>query len=854
MTLAGGARLGPYEIVSLIGAGGMGEVYKARDTRLGRDVAIKVLPSSFAADPERLRRFEQEARAVAALSHPNILAVYDIGQGDGVSYLVSELLEGESLRQMLERGPVSHRKTVAYAIQIAQGLAAAHSKDIAHRDLKPDNVFITRDGRVKILDFGLAKTVQKKAGATDATMTVAGTSTDAGTVMGTVGYMSPEQVRGAAVDCRTDIFSFGAVLYEMLTGQRAFKRDTAAETMTAILNEEPPELQAAAHPVPPALERTVRHCLEKSPDQRFQSARDLAFDLESLTSLTGSGSVLAAKRKAKRTWWYGAAAVAAVALAALVGWKMALASHPAQGSQFHQVTYRQGIFDTSRYSPDGHNIFYTAAWEGGAPQIYTVAANGTGGHPVGVENARLLSVSKQGVLAVALNPQNLAALLYPGTLARSTSEGAPKPEIENVEAADFTPDGESLAIVRYLPDKQICQLEYPVGKVLYSDAGLNDLRFSEDGKYLAFIAHDNFTDDRGKVVILRSNGEKVTESTMYESAEGLAWNSSGHEVWFTSPLESGAVHALSLSGNARDPLSVAGRLFLNDIAANGQLLVNQGLVRRGMIVSSGDGRAQRDLSWLDFGYLRDLSDDGKMILFEEEGSESDAYAVYVRNSDGSPAVPIGSGYGLALSKDKKWALADKLTEPVHEIWLLPVGAGEARRMSPERLSPEIAASFVGDGRRIVYVAEEKGRPQRTWIQDISGGEPRALTEEGMGGWIVSPDGKWLLTGTGGPDTLPSTLTPIDGGKPVPIVGLKSDNRVLGWTSDGQLYVGSQVAGSKTTFHIEKMNPHTGARVPWHDFASVPMGGVRTDNLVITPDGNWLGYNYRLGLSDLYTVN
>jgi Tol biopolymer transport system component len=862
MALTAGARLGPYEIVSLIGAGGMGEVYKARDTRLGRDVAVKVLPASFTVDPERLRRFEQEARAVAALSHSGILAVYDIGQHDGTPYLVSELLEGESLRELLVRGPLSHRKAIAYAIQIAQGLAAAHSKDIAHRDLKPDNLFITRDGRVKILDFGLAKTIEKRGGQiagqiasqSDATVTVQGTATDAGLVMGTVGYMSPEQVRGAAVDCRTDIFSFGAVLYEMLTGQRAFRRNTAAETMTAILNDDPPELQQSAQPVPPALERTVRHCLEKSPDQRFQSARDLAFDLESLTSLTGSGGVAAAKGKVTRIWWYVAALALVVLVGAIAGWKLIPGAHPVMGSQFHQVTYRQGMFNTSRYAPDGKAIYYSAAWQGSTPQIYTVAADGVGGHPVGVENARLLAVSKQGVLAIALSPQNVAALLQPGTLARSTNEGAPKPEIENIEAADFTPDGSALAIVRYLPDKPICQLEYPIGKVLYTAPAVDDVRFSPDGKNLAFMTHADPTDDRGTIVILRTSGEKVAESQMYDSLQGLAWNPSGNEVWFTSPLESGAIRTLSLSGKSREPLSVAGRLFLNDISASGQLLVNQGLVRRGMIVSSADSRVQHDVSWLDFGYLRDLSDDGKMVLFEEEGSESASYAVYVRATDGSPAVPIGEGYGLALSKDKKWALADKLTEPVHEVWLLPVGAGEPKRLSPSRLTPSIAATFLPDGKRVVYVAQEAGRPARSWIQDVNGSEPRAVTAEGTVGFLVSPDGKWLLAGTAPSDGLaPTLLMPVDGGTTEPIVGLKPNNRVLGWTSDGQLFVGSRI-GETTAFHIEKMNPHTGARSPWHDFAAPTMAGIRVDNFMITPDGMAYGYDYRLGLSDLYTVN
>jgi serine/threonine protein kinase len=259
----------------------MGEVYRARDTRLGRDVALKILPESFTRDTDRLLRFEQEARAVAALNHPNILAIHDVGKNNDSPFLVSELLEGESLRDLLEQGALPQRRAIEYGAQIAQGLAAAHEKSVVHRDLKPENLFITKDGRVKILDFGLAKLVVKTDETAGRTMTSAHTS--AGTVMGTASYMAPEQVRGEAADPRTDIFAFGAVMYEMLSGHRAFRRDTPAETMTAVLREEPPELSDSTHPLSPALEKIVRRCVEKDPNQRFQSAKDLSFALSALS-------------------------------------------------------------------------------------------------------------------------------------------------------------------------------------------------------------------------------------------------------------------------------------------------------------------------------------------------------------------------------------------------------------------------------------------------------------------------------------------------------------------------------------------------------------------------------------------
>jgi eukaryotic-like serine/threonine-protein kinase len=324
MALSVGTKLGPYEILGAIGAGGMGEVYRASDTRLGREVALKIVPGSFAGDADRLRRFEQEARAVATLNHPNILAVFDIGQYEGSPFLVSELLEGESLRETLDRGPLAQRKTIEYGVQIAHGLAAAHEKAIVHRDLKPENIFVTKDGRIKILDFGLAKLVQSSGDVENCITlaTLATGATAAGVVLGTPGYMSPEQVRGQAADARTDIFAFGAVLYEMLSGVRVFRRDTPAESMTAILREDPPEIADATRPVSPALDRIVRRCLEKSPEQRFQSARDLSFALSALSGTDSSGFTKAPAAPAVphhiswRLWVTLATAMIAIALAA----------------------------------------------------------------------------------------------------------------------------------------------------------------------------------------------------------------------------------------------------------------------------------------------------------------------------------------------------------------------------------------------------------------------------------------------------------------------------------------------------------------------------------------------------------
>lgn len=342
MALAAGTILGDYEIRSPLGAGGMGEVYTARDTRLDREVAIKVLPESINFNPDRLRRFEQEARAAAALNHPNILAVYQMATHEGVSYMVTELLSGETLGERLRRGAIPVRSAIDYATQIARGLAAAHDKGIVHRDLKPDNLFLTKDGRIKILDFGLAKLTQPQTSSADEKTRTVSAGTEPGVVMGTVGYMSPEQVRGEAADHRSDIFSFGTILYEMVTGKRTFRKPTSAETMAAILNEDPPPISQLVPNTPPALQRVVHRCLEKAPEQRFHSAHDLAFALETLSDSTISPSTASHQPETKRSSRLQtviAGAVVAALLAAVLAYLWTRPESVPRVSNYVQLTH-----------------------------------------------------------------------------------------------------------------------------------------------------------------------------------------------------------------------------------------------------------------------------------------------------------------------------------------------------------------------------------------------------------------------------------------------------------------------------------------------------------------------------------
>ena len=398
MALPSGTRIGPYEIADPIGSGGMGEVYRARDTRLGRNVAVKVLPSSFASDAERVRRFEQEAQAAGQVNHPNILAIYDVGSHDGSPYVVSELLDGQTLRELLTDGPLPIRKTIDYASQTALGLAAAHDRGIVHRDLKPDNLFLTPDGRVKILDFGLAKLVEP---------TVSGTSpsesktilvdTQPGMVLGTVGYMSPEQVRGQPANHRADIFGLGAVLYEMISGTRAFGGDSAVETMNAILKQDPPELSGSQHDLPPILDGIVRRCLEKQPEQRFQSASDLAFALGAISGASGSGisGLEPATERSTRGGVTVAVRAALVIVAAIIGVAVGMNLTTPELIQpiFHRLTYSRGAVGAARLSADGRTIVYSAAWgrPAGAGLLHAARGHGVAAaRPRGCRSSRCL--------------------------------------------------------------------------------------------------------------------------------------------------------------------------------------------------------------------------------------------------------------------------------------------------------------------------------------------------------------------------------------------------------------------------------------------------------------------------------
>ena len=900
MPLQPNSMLGPYQIVGILGEGGMGAVYRARDTRLGRDVAIKVITNITDGDQERIARFEQEARATGMLNHPNLLTVFDVGHDQNMPYLVSELLEGESLRSRLERGPLSPRKAVDAAHQIAQGLAAAHEKGVVHRDLKPDNIFLTRDGRVKILDFGIAK-LTSRAGADGPTFAMA--ATEPGMVLGTVGYMSPEQVRGEQVDQRSDIFSFGAIVYEMLTGLRAFRKSSSIETLRAILKEDPPDLAEVLPGIPPALDRLVRRCLEKDREQRFQSARDLAFNLETLSTmatsagtLSGSGarglaqpSTTGASTAPTMTMRREPAAapaptaahttarprtttmltrpkrrisplllalfyIASVAGAAWGAWKFATRkSEEVHEVRFERITFRRGEVRGARFTPDGDSIVYSATWDGKPSEVFVASRSATEARPFGLVDAEVLAVSKSEV-AVLLRPNRLSGL---GTLARvPLAGGVPRELADNVLQADWSPDGSNLAAIHMVDGRY--RVEYPLGNVKYESARqIRDVRVSPDGKRVAFI--EQIVGDFQVLVVESAKPEPVAQGWSH-GARGLAWRPDGQALWITGTSTSAppSLFAIDLNGQTRLVSRLTGFMRLFDISSRGDVLIADGNWRAALMWSGGAGDTmgappERDLAWLDWSMLADLSPDGKTILFNESREGGGAKGgVYLRRVDESAPIRIGEGFGFALSPDGKWAIS----RAGSKLALLPTGTGMSRELKVEGPFGNAAAWFP-DSRRVVVDGVEGAQAEsyRLYIVDTLDETKKPLSPPNIsdgGGrlrpFAVSPDGHRVA---GLDADAKIVLYNVDSDQPATAVpGTEAGELPVQWSADGaSIFV---YRPTDLPAKVDRIDIASGTRTPWRQLTPADVAGVYTIAPVfITPDANGYAYNALRSVNDLY---
>ncbi|MBL8137570.1 MAG: protein kinase [Acidobacteria bacterium] len=859
MSLPPGARLGPYEIVAKIGAGGMGEVFRARDSRLGRDVAIKVLPADVSARPDRLRRFAQEARAAAALSHPNVLAVYDVHVEGESPYVVSELLEGETLRDALQRGPLPARRAVDIAVQVASGLAAAHQKGIVHRDVKPANIFLTADGRAKVLDFGLARIVEP--GDTDAVTTLIGQepATLPGTVLGTVGYMAPEQVRGEVVDARADVFSLGTVCYEMLAGRRAFTGDTSVEIMAAIIRSDPPDLPPET---PPGLSRIVRRCLEKLPAQRFQSAADVAFALDAVAGGTApsvSASVAAAPPPTPPAARAGPGVAAAVAAAFLVGgglvWAALRMFTPAPVAE---VVYEAKTFDrlpvmNARFMPDGQTIVYSAASRGYAPALYVISPTAEAPQRLDVPDAHLLSVSAKGELALIVNARYLQQRLYAGTLARMTLGSSPRAVLDGVREADWGPDGESLAVVHDLGNGRD-RLEYPIGTARHEATGyLSDPRVSPDGKSVAFVAHAWRFDDRGTVMVVGADGAAHALTPELWSIEGLAWTRDGGTLVFSGNATGGGqMQPMAVAADGRTPhrtvLSAPARLIVHDVAADGRWLAVREDLTFGVRARVPGVAAERDLSWLGSSGARSLSADGRQLLMVDVGQRSGpSYGVVLRATDGSQPMRLGAGSAERLSPDGRWAAAIVASPP--EVVLYPTGPGTPRRLGAGRFDPVSSVQWFPDGQHLLVCGTETGRLPRCYRTDLDGTAFTPITEDGVRA-SLAPDGVTLLLtmadGSARAGRLGDTATRV-------VPAIEGGDRVVGWSRDSAAVFVQH--GFEVPVEIARVDLATGARTT---AGSIAPEGIGAPASVLVADwldeGRAYAYNYTSVPSVLFVVN
>ena len=741
MALTSGARLGPYEVLAPLGAGGMGEVYRARDTRLGREVAVKVLPAEVASDPSRLKRFEKEARSASALNHPNIVTIYDIGSVDSVSYIAMEKVDGKTLRELLFSGPLPVKRLLQVSAQIADGLARAHEAGIVHRDLKPENVMVTKDGLVKILDFGLAKLATPGSGSDEASHLPTETGTSPGMVLGTVGYMSPEQASAQTVDFRSDQFSFGSILYEMATGKRAFQKGTAVDTLSAILHEDPKPVAESNPEAPPPLRWIVERCLAKDPQDRYASTRDLARELSTVRDHLGeallSGAVLTTKSARPGSRIRAVVLALSLLVALLAG---AVAGRLSKGSsisalRFRQVTFGNFTISQARFAPDGLTVVYCVLRNDGA-ELLTVRAGTPEFRSLGIRGADISSISSQGEMAITLDSDNPKP-----TLARvSLAGGAPREILENCIGASWAPDGKSLAVVHFVDGKY--RLEYPIGKTLHESKTLiNTPKVSPQGDRVAF-------GEAGSVSVVDTAGRMKTLSG--KNLVDFLWAPSGREIWYGETQE-GTTQFRAITTEGRDRLlaSLPGDFAIQDIFRDGRLLVERGFDRWHVTGSFSGENRERDLTFLDATICQDISADGSTLLFIEKEAGWNHASVYKRKIDGSLPVRLGEGFAYGLSPDGKWALVIPEFQASRLI-LLPTGAGESRSLANDgglKFARRYGANWRPDGKSVVFTAAAPDRPLRIYMQDIAGGKPVPVSPEGVRmlatGNFVSPDGKFV---------------------------------------------------------------------------------------------------------------
>jgi Tol biopolymer transport system component len=816
----------------------MGEVYRAHDPRLNRTVAIKILPTSHLDHARRRRRFEIEQHALAALNHPNIVAVYDAGYQDERPFIVTECLDGQTLRDKLE-SPLSMATVLDYATQIARGLAAAHDRGILHRDLKPENVFVTVDGHIKLLDFGLARVA-------DDDQTVTETSTfdeiEDGAV-GTVGYMSPEQVLGTTIDHRADIFAFGIVLFEMLCGRRLFQRLSRIDALHAIVHDELPEAIGLDPRVPSYVASVLRRCLEKDPAQRFQSASDLAF------ALAGQArSTLETKPRSRRLM---AAIATGAVLCGAVAASLLLPRAAAPSPSFKRLTFGRGNHGYARFAPDRTTVVYSAWWQGDGARLFSTRLDSSESRSLDLANADILSISRTGQMAVLLNPTNAPPSGRVGTLGVvPLAGGAPRPVLEDVQGADWSPDGKDLAVVRRVADQW--RLEYPSGHLLYAGDFIFSARVSPRGDRIAFIEEVGAKSSERiltrQVCVVDRAGHKETLASGLPNT--LAWSPDGTRIWFADT----ALHVVDLAGRSRTVLSLPEPAWahVQDVGRDGEVLLVLANYEVGVIAHPRGTARGRDLSGFGNTEGAALSVDGSRLLFSEISSRwtRRPSGVYIRSLDGTPSARLGDGRAVSLSPDGRWAFA-RMQTPPFELKFYPTGPGEPRSVKTGSVEYLDGGSWSPDSHEVLILGRAAGGAVRVYAVPLDGGPPRPVTPEGVSALgAVSPDGRQVAVLDAARRLI---LYRVSDGDAVPVPGPPETAALGPWTSDGHAIFVADAAGG-TAVRLFKRNITTGAREFWREIEPPDPAGIFAMRLLITPDGETWAYTYQRFLSNLYTVS